>query len=93
MNDVTDPEVSAGSNHVGASEMWMAQVICPTGASARPTGASARPSGAATAGRVPTVRIRTMRTAVERLRTVLMEVSFVRHRPFSFTSSYGAENA
>jgi len=28
------PEVSAGSNHVGASETWTAHVICPSGAAA-----------------------------------------------------------
>ena len=28
------PEVSAGSNQVGASETWTAQVICPSGAAA-----------------------------------------------------------
>src|SRR5215468_5217847 len=32
MNGVMIPEVSAGSNQVGASEMWTAQVICPSGA-------------------------------------------------------------
>src|SRR5881296_497886 len=39
MYGVMIPEVSAGSNHVGASEMWTAQVICSAGASARPSGA------------------------------------------------------
>src|SRR5687767_10554593 len=32
MNGVTIPGVSAGSNHVGASEMWTPQVIWPSGA-------------------------------------------------------------
>src|SRR5437867_973503 len=71
MNDVMDPEVSAGSNHVGASETWTAQLIWPAGA-------SARPSDAATARKAPTVKIRTMRTMVGRLRTVfMMEASFL----------------
>ena len=34
MNGVMTPGVSAGSNHVGASETWMANVICPSGAAA-----------------------------------------------------------
>src|SRR5437667_11858741 len=34
MNGVTIPGVSAGSNHVGASEMWTPQVIWPSGAAA-----------------------------------------------------------
>src|SRR5262245_41639171 len=34
MNGVMTPAVSAGSNHVGASEMWTANVICPSGAAA-----------------------------------------------------------
>src|SRR5262245_38180080 len=33
MNGVMMPEVSAGSNHVGASATCDAQVICPAGAS------------------------------------------------------------
>src|SRR5437667_2158140 len=32
MNGVMIPGVSAGSNQVGASEMWTPQVICPSGA-------------------------------------------------------------
>src|SRR5262245_16848547 len=32
MNGVMIPEVSAGSNQVGASEIWTAHVICPSGA-------------------------------------------------------------
>src|SRR5262245_34785969 len=35
MKGVTMPGVSAGSNHVGASEMWTPQVICPAGCVAR----------------------------------------------------------
>src|SRR5580765_4504038 len=38
------PDVSAGSNHVGASEMCTAQIIWPADASARPAGASGAPS-------------------------------------------------
>src|SRR5262245_41858262 len=38
MNGVIRPCVSAGSNHVGASEMWTPQVIWPSGAAA--TGAA-----------------------------------------------------
>src|SRR5437899_4520716 len=34
MNGVTIPGVSAGSNQVGASEMWIAQVSCPSAATA-----------------------------------------------------------
>src|SRR6267142_1480634 len=41
MNGVMIPEVSAGSNHVGASEMWTAQVICPADASVAPLGETA----------------------------------------------------
>src|SRR5262245_12645306 len=39
MNGVMTPGVSAGSNHVGASDTWMAKVIWPSGgadAAARP---------------------------------------------------------
>src|SRR4030095_13867599 len=36
MKGVMIPDVSAGSNHVGASEMWTAQVICPAASVARP---------------------------------------------------------
>src|SRR5262245_40685125 len=35
MKGVMIPGVSAGSNHVGASEMCMPQVICPAGCVAR----------------------------------------------------------
>src|SRR2546425_10233283 len=34
MYGVVAPDVSAGSNHVGVSEMWRAHVICPSGAAA-----------------------------------------------------------
>src|SRR5215831_18434186 len=34
MNGVTIPGVSAGSNHVGASETWTPQVTWPSGAAA-----------------------------------------------------------
>src|SRR4029453_9481701 len=48
MKGVMIPDVSAGSNHVGASEMWTGQVICPAGASV------ARPGETATATRTRT---------------------------------------
>src|SRR2546428_7864725 len=41
MNGVTIPGVSAGSNHVGASEMWTPQVTWPSGAAAAGTAAAA----------------------------------------------------
>src|SRR5262245_56346981 len=41
MNGVTIPGVSAGSNHVGASEMWTPQVTWPSGAAAAGTAATA----------------------------------------------------
>ena len=41
MNGVTMPGVSAGSNHVGASEMWTPHVIWPSGAAAAGTAAAA----------------------------------------------------
>src|SRR5262245_1882509 len=41
MNGVTIPGVSAGSNHVGASEMWTPQVIWPSGAAAAGAATSA----------------------------------------------------
>src|SRR5713101_7943260 len=34
MKGVISPGVSAGSNHVGASETWMPQVSCPSGLAA-----------------------------------------------------------
>src|SRR5262249_58499620 len=40
MNGVAIPVVSAGSNEMGAREMWMAHVICPSGAA--PAGAATR---------------------------------------------------
>src|SRR6266581_7230407 len=40
MNGVTIPGVSAGSNHVGASEMWTPQVTWPSGAAAAGTAAA-----------------------------------------------------
>ena len=45
------PEVSAGSNQVGASETWTPQVNCPCGAAARanPGRPAVRPSAANTA--------------------------------------------
>jgi hypothetical protein len=52
MNGVTIPGVSAGSNHVGASEMWTPQVTWP--------------SGAAAAGTAAVVEISRMRTMTER---------------------------
>src|SRR5262245_2514884 len=45
------PAVSAGSNQVGASDTWTANVICPAGVPARPSSASARPSVAPATGR------------------------------------------
>src|SRR2546430_3012778 len=41
MNGVTIPGVSAGSNHVGASEMWTPQVTWPSGAASAGTAAAA----------------------------------------------------
>src|SRR5436309_12796764 len=41
MNGVTIPGVSAGSNHVGASEMWTPQITWPSGAAAAGTAAAA----------------------------------------------------
>src|SRR5207245_9988620 len=41
MNGVTIPGVPAGSNHVGASEMWTPQVTWPSGAAAAGTAAPA----------------------------------------------------
>src|SRR5262245_66513338 len=52
MNGVTIPGVSAGSNHVGASEMWTPQVTCQ--------------SGAAPAGTTAIVEISRTRTMTER---------------------------
>src|SRR5204863_1449509 len=49
MNGVTIPGVSAGSNHVGASEMWTPQVTWPSGA------AAAGPAAAAEISRTRTV--------------------------------------
>src|SRR2546427_321101 len=40
MNGVTIPGVSAGSNQVGASEMWTAKVSCPSAATAGTAAAS-----------------------------------------------------
>src|SRR6185295_13326788 len=58
MNGVMIPEVSAGSNHVGASEMCPAQVSCPSGAAAP-----------GVAGRITVAK---RRATIERPRTVLM---------------------
>src|SRR5215472_12689053 len=44
------PCVSAGSNHVGASEMWTPHVICPSGAAA---------AGAATASTASRLQVTT----------------------------------
>src|SRR5215471_11464101 len=52
MNGVTIPGVSAGSNHVGASEMWTSQVTWP--------------SGAAAAGAPAVIEISSTRTVTER---------------------------
>src|SRR5262245_39786962 len=60
MKGVMIPEVSAGSNHVGASEICTAQVICPAGASV------ARPGETATATRTRTSN------ETKRPRTLLM---------------------
>src|SRR5438552_18695177 len=57
MNGVTMPGVSAGSNHVGASETWTPQVIWP--------------SGAAAAGSAPTAKIIRTRTATERRNLIM----------------------
>src|SRR5882724_10156848 len=56
---VMTPGVSAGSNHVGASETWTASVICPSaapaggGAAQRARAQVARPRTKATSGRDP----------------------------------------
>jgi hypothetical protein len=63
MNGVMIPEVSAGSNHVGASEMCTAQLICP--------------SGAASLAAAPRIKVRRMSPVVERPRTVFMEASLL----------------
>src|SRR5262245_22305174 len=93
MKGVMMAEVSAGSNHVGASEICTAQVIWPEGASARPRGASERPTGACarlSRGQAPTSRIPSTSDETKRPRTSLMEASvsfalelhvFVRPRP------------
>src|SRR5262245_20089075 len=60
------PEVSAGSNHVGASEIETAQVIWP--------------SGPAPAGVAPMAAIRTTSVTAKTTRTVLMaSASTARH--------------
>src|SRR5882724_417434 len=64
MKGVMTPGVSAGSNHVGASDTWTANVICPTGASERPSGA------ADTGGTSATVRASTTTDASDERRTV-----------------------
>jgi len=47
MKGVMIPCVSAGSNQVGASETWMPQVSCPSGAAAKAEpGEAARPNAA-----------------------------------------------
>src|SRR5262245_23974046 len=61
MYDVMVPEVSAGSNHVGASETCTAHVIWPAGA-----------PGAAAVDRAPPTRIRTTVTTIARRRTIRM---------------------
>src|SRR5436190_23257613 len=57
MNGVAMPGVSAGSNQVGASEMWIPQVIWP--------------SGAAATGPGPMAESRRTNDVAKRLRTVL----------------------
>src|SRR5882724_459711 len=57
LNGVTIPEVSAGSNHVGASEMWTPQVTCP--------------SGAASAGATPALRLSRTKNVTDRPRVCL----------------------
>src|SRR5215510_11861025 len=95
MKGVMIPEVSAGSNHVGASEMWAPQIMSPLGASERPPGASERPSGAAPPAVGPRITNAMTNNEAKRPRTRLMEASlvFIGYRLLSFTSSYGAENA
>src|SRR5438094_8590400 len=66
MNGVTIPGVSAGSNHVGASEMWTHQVTWP--------------SGAAAAGTAATAEISRTRTATER-RGLIMSLLQCRPAP------------
>src|SRR5215467_8955236 len=85
MKGVMMPEVSAGSNHVGASEMWAPQIISPAGASERPAGASA-----VAAGDGP--RIANVRTNSEakRPRTCFMEAS-VFYRAFGSLFSFQSD--
>src|SRR5262249_19199750 len=59
------PEVSAGSNHVGAIEMWAPQIISPAGASA----------GAAARGVGPRIKSARTNSDAKRPRTCLMEAS------------------
>src|SRR5438093_156079 len=56
MNGVMTPGVSAGSNHVGASETWTAHVICPSGPAVAAAGAP--PPGGARLMRIPARRVR-----------------------------------
>src|SRR5215470_11482407 len=85
MKGVMMPEVSAGSNHVGASEIWAPQIISPAGASERPAGASA-----VAAGDGP--RIANVRTNSEakRPRTCFMEAS-VFYRAFGSLFSFQSD--
>ena len=48
MNGVPIPGVSAGSNHVGASETCTAHVICPSGAATAGTAAATKSATRAT---------------------------------------------
>src|SRR5215510_4839611 len=68
MKGVMMPEVSAGSNHVGASEMWAPQIISPAGASARPSGVAVR-------GVAPRITSAGTNNRAKRPRTSFMEAS------------------
>src|SRR6516162_1131557 len=65
MKGVMMPEVSAGSNHVGAIEMWAPQIISPAGASA----------GAAAPGVGPRIKSARTNGDAKRPRSCLTEAS------------------
>src|SRR5688572_21651106 len=53
MNGVMIPGVSAGSNHVGASETWTAHVSCPSAGAALARGASVASQRTSTTAMTP----------------------------------------
>src|SRR6185369_10367949 len=65
MNGVITPGVSAGSNHAGASDTWIANVICPSGAAT---------VGAAMGGTSATARATATTTTSERRRFIVSSV-------------------